>query len=244
MGRLKWDQDTERLYETGTDRGALYVWDDTSNAYGEGVAWNGLTAVTESPSGAEETAIWADNIKYLSIRSAEELGGTIEAYMYPDEFMECDGSKEVGSSTGIVIGQQGRKKFGFVYRTVVGNDTKGNDYGCKYHIIYNCTVSPSERAYATINDSPEAMTFSWEFTTTPTSGVFAFGSEDATEHKTSIVTVDVTNWSKAGRDALENLLFGKDGTGTGSSTGATSPTLPNLTTLITNLKEYAAMTDT
>ena len=163
MSKLIWDQIGERIYETGVDHGILFVVEN--GEYGTGVAWNGLSNVTESPSGAEATAIWADNIKYLNLYSAEEFGATIEAYTYPDEFMECDGSREVAS--GVTIGQQERKSFGFAYRTKIGNDTDGESYGYKLHLIYGCRASTSERAYATINDSPEAIQFSWELTTTP-----------------------------------------------------------------------------
>ena len=163
MSKLTWDQIGERIYETGVDHGILFVVED--GVYGTGVAWNGLSNVTESPSGAEATAIWADNIKYLNLYSAEEFGATIEAYTYPDEFMECDGSREIAS--GVTIGQQERKSFGFAYRTKIGNDTDGEAHGYKLHLIYGCRASTSERAYATINDSPEAIQFSWELTTTP-----------------------------------------------------------------------------
>jgi len=199
--KLTWDQTSERLYETGTDQGVLYPGYDTEKkAYGTGVAWNGLTAVTESPSGAEETALYADNIKYLSLRSAEEFGATIEAYTYPDEWMECDGSAEL--ATGVILGQQKRKMFGFSYRTIVGNDVDGNDYGYKYHCVYGATASPSERAYATVNDSPEAITFSWELSTTPIA-VDGF-------KPTACVTIDST---KANATALKNfldILYGSD----------------------------------
>lgn len=164
MSKLQWDLTSERLYETGVKNGVLYV-QNTDGTYGEGVAWNGLTAVTESPSGAEATALYADDIKYLELMSNEDFGGTIEAYTYPEAFAACDGSASL--ATGVTIGQQPRKAFGFSYITTVGNDTNGNDYGYKVHIVYGAKASPSEKAYATINDSPEAITFSWEFTTTP-----------------------------------------------------------------------------
>ena len=164
MSKIVWDKTGERFYETGTNQGVLYVQDETG-AYPKGVAWNGLTAVSESPSGAEATALYADNIKYLNLISAEEFGATIEAYTYPDEFAECDGSAEI--APGIMIGQQKRKTFGMSYRTIIGNDNDGNDFGYKIHLIYGAVAAPSERAYATVNDSPEAITFSWELTTTP-----------------------------------------------------------------------------
>lgn len=172
MAVLKWDQAGQRLYETGVKKGVLYVYDakaasaeGSETEYGNGVAWNGLTAVTESPSGAEPTALYADDMKYLELMSAEEFGGTIEAYTYPDEFAACNGEAEF--VTGVTIGQQARKMFGFSYITTVGNDTEGNEYDEKLHIVYGAKASPSEKAYATINDTPEAITFSWEFTTTP-----------------------------------------------------------------------------
>ncbi len=164
MAKLVWDQSGQRTYETGVDRGVLYLQDE-SGKYVNGVAWNGLTAVNESPSGAESTPLYADNIKYLELRSAEEFGATIEAYTYPEEFEACDGSASLGE--GIKIGQQDRIPFGLCYRTVLGNDIQANNYGYKLHLIYGATASPSEKAYSTINDSPEAITFSWEVTTTP-----------------------------------------------------------------------------
>ena len=163
MAKIVWDKTGERLYETGVKNGVLYV--QEGGTYGKGVAWNGLTAVTESPSGAEATPLYADDIKYLNLLSTEEFGATIEAYTYPDEFAACDGSAALVD--GVMIGQQARKTFGLCYRTTIGNDTNGNDYGYKLHIIYGALAAPSEKAYATINDSPEAITFSWEVTTTP-----------------------------------------------------------------------------
>ena len=199
MSKLVWDQSGERLYETGVQKGVLYV--QEAGAYPKGVAWNGLTAVTESPSGAEATALYADDIKYLNLMSNEEFGATIEAYTYPDEFAECDGSASL--ATGVSIGQQARKAFGLCYRTTLGNDEAGNDYGYKLHIIYGALAAPSEKAYATINDSPEAITFSWEVTTTPV---------NVKGHKpTASVTIDSTKVDKAKLDALEAILYGSDG---------------------------------
>lgn len=196
MAKLVWDQTTERLYETGVKMGVLYV--QEAGAYPNGVAWNGLTAVTESPSGAEATPLYADDIKYLNLMSAEEFGATIEAYMYPDEFKVCNGEAEL--AVGVNIGQQARKTFGLCYRTTVGNDVEGNDFGYKLHLIYGALAAPSERAYATINDSPEAITFSWEITTTPV---------NVTDHKpTAIVTIDSTKCDKAKLAALEAILYG------------------------------------
>jgi hypothetical protein len=164
MAPLTWDQVGERFYETGVDHGVLYL-PDATGVYNTGVAWNGLTTVTESPSGAEPNAQYADNVKYLNLISAEEFGATIEAFTYPDEFAECDGVAL--PSPGVAVGQQGRKMFGLCYRSRVGNDVDGVDYGYKLHLVYGCQAAPSEKAYATINDSPEAIAFSWDVTTTP-----------------------------------------------------------------------------
>ena len=164
MAELKWDNPGERYYETGVKNCILYVQDAEGN-YPKGVAWNGITAITESPSGAESTPLYADDTKYLNLISNEEFGATIEAYTYPDEFAECDGTAEL--ATGIKLGQQPRKQFGLCYLTTLGNDLKKNDYGYKLHLVYGCTAAPSEKGYATINDSPEAITFSWEVSTTP-----------------------------------------------------------------------------
>ena len=193
---LSWDETGEKLYETGVDRGVLYPMGE--NGYGDGVAWNGLTGVTETPSGAEATKLYADNIKYLEIRSAEEFGGTIEAYTYPDEWAECDGSAAL--TTGVYAGQQPRKAFGLCYRTILGNDVDLDKHGYKLHIVYGCTASPSERSYATVNDSPEAITFSWEFSSTPV---------NLTGHKpVSCITIDSTKVDAAKLKALEDKLYG------------------------------------
>lgn len=198
MSKIVWDKTGERQYETGVDHGVLYVM--ANGAYPAGVPWNGLTAVTESPSGAEPTPLYADNIKYLTLMSAEEFGGTIEAYMYPDEFMECDGSAVVAD--GVYLGQQDRKAFGLCYRTVMGNDTELNNHGYKLHLVYNALAAPSEKGYSTINDSPEAITFSWEFTTTP---------HEVTDHKpTSVITIDSTKVDAEKLAALEAKLYGSD----------------------------------
>lgn len=198
MAKLIWDQAGERTYETGVKNGVLYV--QESGAYPKGVAWNGLTAVTESPSGAEATALYADDIKYLNLMSNEEFGATIEAYTYPDEFMACDGSASLVD--GVVIGQQARKTFGLCYKTTIGNDEDGNDYGYKLHLVYGCLAAPSEKAYASINDSPEAITFSWEVTTTPV---------DVKDHKpTSVVTINSLKCDPAKLAALEAILFGSE----------------------------------
>lgn len=198
--QLVWDQTGERLYETGVKKGVLYP--QEAGKYPLGVAWNGLTAVTESPSGAEPTPLYADDIKYLNLMSVEELGGSIEAYMYPDEFAECDGSAELVK--GVSIGQQTRKAFGLCYRTVLGNDTDNNDYGYKLHIIYGCLASPSEKAYSTINDSPEPIALSWEFTTTPV--------EVAGNKPTASITIDSTKADATKLAALEKILYGDEST--------------------------------
>ena len=198
MSKLVWDQTGERFYETGVKNAVLYV--KTEGAYPKGVAWNGITAVTESPSGAEATALYADDIKYLNLMSNEEFGATIEAYTYPDEFAECDGSASI--ATGVYIGQQSRKAFGLCYRTVLGNDVDSNDYGYKIHIIYDALAAPSEKAYATVNDSPEAITFSWEVTTTPVS---------VTGYKpTASVVIDSTKVDAEKLAALEAVLYGSE----------------------------------
>lgn len=199
MARLEWDKTGERFYETGTDRGVLYPTAD-GGEYGNGVPWNGLTAVTESPSGAEATALYADNTKYLSLMSVEEFGATLEAYTYPDEFAECDGSASIAK--GVVIGQQERKSFGLSYRTKVGNDIEGDDLGYKIHIIYSVKASPSEKSYATINDSPEAVTFSWELTTTPVN-VAGF-------KPTASITIDSTKANPTDLASLETILYGDE----------------------------------
>lgn len=201
MSRITWDNTGERYYETGVKNGVLYLLQSTGK-YENGVAWNGLTAVTESPSGAEATALYADDIKYLNLMSNEEFGATIEAYTYPDEFAECDGSAALAD--GVMIGQQKRKTFGLCYRTAVGNDIDGSDYGYKLHLVYGCLAAPSEKAYATINDSPEAITFSWEVSTTPVN-VDGF-------KPTSQITIDSTKVKKAEKlTALEDILYGKEG---------------------------------
>lgn len=199
MSKLVWDQTGERLYETGVKQGVLYV-QGADGKYPKGVAWNGLTAVTESPSGAEATPLYADDIKYLNLLSAEEFGATIEAYMYPDEFKACNGEAELVE--GVSLGQQKRSAFGLCYKTTVGNDVDGNDHGYKIHIIYGALAAPSEKAYATINDSPEAITFSWEVTTTPVA-VNGF-------KPTASVTIDSTKTDAAKLEAIEAVLYGSE----------------------------------
>lgn len=203
MSKITWDNTGERFYETGVKNGVLYVYDAAEKSYKAGVAWNGLTAVTESPSGAEATALYADDMKYLSLLSAEEFGATIEAYTYPEEFAACNGEMELGEKSGVYAGQQTRSKFAFCYRSTVGNDSGTEGY--KLHIIYGCHASPSEKAYATINDSPEAITFSFEVTTDPVS--FTFNDK---EYRTSIITIDSTKCDSAKLKELENKLYGTE----------------------------------
>lgn len=198
MAPLTWDQIGEKVFETGVDHGVLYIPND-SGVYNAGYAWNGLTTVTESPSGAEASPQFADNIKYLNLVSAEEFGATIEAFTYPDEFAQCDGT--VVPAAGVAIGQQGRKLFGLSYRTKIGNDVDGVDFGYKLHLVYGCQASPSEKAYATINDSPEAISFSWEVTTTPV---------PVTDYKpTSLIVIDSTVVDETELSDLEALLYGE-----------------------------------
>lgn len=224
MSKLTWDATGTRFYEKGVQKGVLYV-QNAQGVYGTGVAWNGLTAVTESPDGAEPTDLWADNIKYASMRSAETFGGTIEAYTYPDDWALCDGSAT--PVQGVSVGQQGRSSFGFCYRTEVGNDVS-DDAGYKLHIIWGATASPSERGYETINDSPDAITLSWEFDTTPVN-VEGF-------KPTSIITIDTTRLDAAGKTkltTLENLLYGTD---------EGDPTLPTPITVLTTMGYTAPTT--
>ena len=196
MAKLVWDAVGDRLYETGVRQGVLYPM--SNGTYPKGVAWNGLTAITESPSGAEPTPLYADDIKYLNLLSAEEFAATVEAYTYPDEFAECDGSATL--SAGVTIGQQPRKTFGLCYRTVLGNDTENDNHGYKLHIIYGAMAAPSEKAYASINDSPEAITFSWELSTTPVN-VTGF-------KPTASITIDSTKVAEGKMVALEKILYG------------------------------------
>lgn len=215
---LVWDQTGEKFYETGVKNGVLYV-QHTDGSYPKGVAWNGLTAVTESPSGAEKTPLYADDTKYLNLMSAEEFGATIEAYTYPDEFAQCDGSAEIAE--GVTIGQQARKTFGMAYKTTLGNDVSNNDYGYKLHIIYGALASPSEKGYSTINDSPEAITFSWEVTTTP---VNVTGKKP-----TASLVIDSTKANPEKLAALEKILFGS------TEANARLPLPDEIATLMKNL---------
>lgn len=224
MSKLTWDASGTRFYEKGVNHGVLYPWDDTLNnnagGYGTGVAWNGLTGVTESPDGAEATDLWADNIKYASMRSAETFGGTIEAYTFPDEFYACDGSATPVS--GMNMGQQARKSFGLCYRTEVGND-QNDSLGYKLHLVYGCKCSPSEKAYETINDSPDAITMSWEFDTTPVDVQI----NNVDYKPVSCITIDSTKFNttttQAYLKALEDVLYGVDA---GDGVTASTPRLP------------------
>lgn len=199
MSKLKWDQIGERLYETGVDKVVLFPMESTGQ-YGTGVAWNGISAVNESPSGAEPTALYANNSKYLNLISNEDFAATIEAFTYPDEFEECDGSKEI--APGVVIGQQKRKVFGLAYRTLLGNDVDGNDHGYKLHLVYGCLAAPSENNHSTVNDSPEAGTMSWSVSTTPV--------EVADAKPTATVTIDSTKADKTKLKKLEDMLYGTE----------------------------------
>ena len=209
MSKIVWDATGEKLFETGVDRGVLYLRDEGGD-YTNGVAWNGLTAVNESPSGAEPNNLWADNIKYLALVGAEEFGLSVEAYTYPKEFAECDGSAEL--TTGVTIGQQSRKTFGFCYRTLLGNDVDGDSHGYKLHLVYGCLASPSEKGYQTKNDNPEAITFSWDITTTPVN-VTGF-------KPTACLIIDSTKVAAEKLAALEAILYGSD------SGASTAPKLP------------------
>ena len=214
MSKLVWDETGKRFYETGVDHVVLYPMNN-NGAYNGGVAWNGVTAITESPSGAEATPLYADNIKYLNLLSAEDFGATLESYTYPDEWAACDGSAEI--ATGVVIGQQPRKAFGLCHRTKIGNDIDGQDHGYKLHLIYNAMATPAERGYQTINNDPEAITFSWTITTNPV---------DVSGHKpTASLIIDSTKVDAAKLASLEEILYGKNPTSSGGTDGA-EPRLP------------------
>ncbi len=226
--KLQWDKTGERFYELGVDHGVLYPQND-NGTYGTGVVWNGLTGVTESPDGADANDLWADNMKYATLRAAETFGATIEAYTYPDEFAVCDGTAE--PVAGVRLGQQKRKPFGFCFRTQTGNDTASeSDDGYKIHLIYNATASPSDRSYETINDSPDAITFSWEISTTP---IAVEGYKPI-----STITIDSTKFTtteqKALLTALEEKLYGKDPSTVGGNDGI-DPQLPDPMTVLTTL---------
>lgn len=219
MSKLVWDKQGEKFYETGVSNGVLYPF--SNGAYQAGVAWNGLTQVSENPSGAEATALYADNIKYLNLQSAEEFGATIEAYTYPDEFAQCNG--EASLNTGVTIGQQARKAFGLCYQTKIGNDVDANDHGYKIHIIYGCLAAPSERAYATVNDSPEAITFSWEISTTPVA-VNGF-------KPTACLVIDSTKVDATKLANLKTILYGKPSSGGQTAANARLPLPDEIATL-------------
>lgn len=219
MSKLIWDLTGERFYETGVEKGVLFPY--VNNAYSTGVVWNGLTSVSESPSGAEPTPLYADNIKYLNLVSSEEFGATIEAYTYPDEFAACDGSAEI--ATGVAIGQQKRSMFGLSYVTKIGNDTNGAEHGYKIHLIYGALASPSEKGYSTVNDSPEAITFSWEVSTTPV--------EVPGFKPTASVTIDSTKVKDSELAALEKILYGSNDQGETLGTEARLPLPEELMTI-------------
>lgn len=221
MARLEWDKTGERIYETGTDRGVLYV--ASNGTYPTGVAWNGLTGVDENPSGAEANAQYADNIKYLELRSAEDFGATVTAYTYPDEFEECDGSAE--PTEGMYIGQQKRKMFGMSYRTKIGNDTDGDDHGYYIHLIYGATASPSQRSYKTVNDSPEPIEFSWEVTTTP---VNITGYKPVAHIRINSTKADPENLA-----VLESVLYGANAEGSAEGRSASLPLPDAVKTILT-----------
>lgn len=219
--KIVWDQVGERFYETGIDRGVLYP-QSSDGKYPEGHAWNGLTAVTESPTGAEPNPLYADNIKYLNLMSVEEFGATIEAYTYPDEFEQCDGSAEL--TKGVALGQQPRKAFGLCYRTAIGNDIEGSDHGYKLHLIYGASASPSDKGYQTINDTPDAITFSWAITTTPV---------PVTDHKpTASLTIDSTKIDPEKLKAIETILYGVAGVDEGEGTQARLPFPDEILTIL------------
>lgn len=220
MAKLVWDETAKHLFETGVDRGVLFVMDSSKDTYGKGVAWSGLTGVTETRSGADETELYADNIKYLGLRGAEKFGGTITAYFAPDEWKECDGESEL--VPGVSISQQKRKVFAFCYRTLIGNDTEGQDHGYKIHLVYGATASPSNREYQTVNDSPEAVELSWDFSTTPIN-VTGF-------KPTSHLEVDSTKFTADKIKALEDKIYGTD---------SEEPTLPLPDEVATLLKVTA-----
>jgi hypothetical protein len=219
MAKLKWDQVGEKTYETGIDHGVLYP--QSNGTYPKGVAWNGLTSISESPSGAEDNALYADNMKYLNLKSAEEFGLTIECYTYPDEWAACNGESNLAD--GVTLGQQRRNTFGLSYRTKYGNDSEGEDYGFKLHLVYGCSASPSERAYESINDSPDAITFSFEVTTTPID-VSGTGSDGKPFKPISCITIDSTKVDQAKLATLEKILYGSDAAG--DSDAGTEPRLP------------------
>lgn len=233
--RLIWDKAGERFYETGVDHGVVYPM-QTGGTFSKGVPWNGLSAVTESPSGAEDSPVYADNIKYLNLMSVEEFGATVEAYTYPPEFAECDGSVEI--VPGMFAGQQNRKMFGMAYRTILGNDVDNNDYGYKLHVIYNALAAPSEKGYSSVNDSPEPIAFSWELTTTPVAIDTVIDGKKL--KPTACLTFDSTKFDKAFMAKLEDILFGKNPTTEGGTDG-TEARLPFPDEILKLYKESTAV---
>lgn len=218
MSKLVWDQAGERFYEMGVRNVVLYP-KSSEGTYPTGVAWNGITAINEAPSGGEPSPLYADDIKYLNLMSNEEFGGSIEAYMYPDEFAECDGSAAI--ATGVMVGQQNRKEFGMCYRTIVGNDTEGDDLGYKIHLVYGCLVTPTDKNHETKNDSPEPGTMSWDFSTTPVA--INVTVDGKTFKPTSHLTFDSTSVDDAKFTELKNILYGTDGVGNAEGTTARLP---------------------
>lgn len=210
MAKLVWDQTGDRLFEAGVKNVVLYPYDSSQNDYGDGVAWNGVVSINENPSGAEPNPIWADNIKYANLLSAEEYAATIEAYTYPDEFAECDGSASL--TTGVTISMQKRKTFGLCYRTEIGNDTDDLSHGYKLHLVYGCLASPAQREYSTLNDSPEPISMSWDISTTPVPVTIGEGSSAVTYNPTAHLEIDSTKVSVAGMAAIEALLYGSNST--------------------------------
>ena len=240
MSKLKWDQTGERFYETGVDRGVLFVWDPTLNTnkggYGEGVAWNGLSNVNESPSGGEASDIFADNIKYLSLLSTETYGATIEAYMYPDEFGVCNGEKSL--IKGATVGQQDRRMFGFAFRTLIGNDTEGTNKGYKITLVYGCKATPSEKSHATVNESPEAATLSWTINTTPVEVPDqTINGQTVTFKPTASITIKSTDYvtenEKAALKRFEDYLYGTDAENGNTATPSQLPMPAKVVELLT-----------
>ena len=247
MAKLTYHNEGTKVYETGVKDGVLFVYDKKEKKYGTGVAWQGLTAVTESPSGAEPTALYADDVKYLNLLSTEEFGASIEAYTYPDEFAVCDGSAAITTGSGkMYVGQQSRRTFALAYKTTVGNDTEGNDYAYKLHLIYGCLAAPSEKAYATINDSPEAITFSWEVSTTPVSVVLKEGDTNVTYKPTASVTLSSVDFMNEDGEldanfvALLDYIYGTDAAGENQGTDPTLPMPADVYALLTTGKVEAA----
>lgn len=226
MSRLTWHNAGDKIYETGVDQGVLYIVDQTTGAYQPGIAWNGISSIDENPTGGEPTAIWADNVKYLNLMSVEEFEGTINAYTYPEDFGFCDGSAQLGDNWGVSIGQQGRRPFGFSYRTLIGNELDDR-LGYKIHLVYGATVSPSDKTRETVNDTPDANEFSWDFTTIPVPVTNAEGVEVG--RPTAHIVIDSTKVGAANLTALENIIYGS---GTGTTSSARLPLPAEILTVI------------